>query len=789
MPANVLETFVDQIASWARQAVDQRRSPFRKVETALPLLTRQGEMLAPLVFWINRDSFMAGGLMLFPGQGSEPPLEQGACLAEALGLQHFVEWSDHQVNIWSIHQRQTRLDSSFPLRRNTSDQVAAFRELLDTTLDKLKYLSVMASISPEQQSASYLANLCRIAVQDTLPLLEAEQRIAQGKGNNRFENWPLAKAYLTVARLLTLTSLDLLPTSVQPEGLEKAVFYALPDTPEVLRTRLKFADNSIQLPSDAAVRFHHLLRRLQQLGLKSTFQRTCACLKLLLIRDGARLTGAALPEQDAKPTQAPTLSVNTASPPTLVPDTIEIAPSALLAVKSLIRHLEGWQQPDLQSQDLFTLHLPQLPVSIHGLLYRQDRPERSQKQHCEAALRISWPTRRFPFPQQAPVWLFECLHLLGLCQPNGSLWLKLPAHWLDADWGDLLWDILCQEFSMTLLAIDAGNWSSLRLIRNNQLHPETVLQGETPSHCDWHELRTRPRQHLLGRLSLPDAWLDLLGTGVLRIYPNPVHLEPYPRALDFFFRQQPGYGLGALFGLPAEKLSAAQLTQSIAGLGIPTPAEPRLERLEGMLANDLMVKTDDPDLLAERLSWLGGEFQQLEHLGAGHDVRHDVDQKRARVPQGLPAEVAGEVFRDGIPAFPEHYLYDFYRPELQTFTWQGGLSYGPAFFGRIVLQDSSGLQYEIDGEPRAAGLWLTSLLTREPVDFPVDAKICETILIRYLQDLQRLRQALVKKAHERLENSKQADNLIRKLWQDQNLPAWEAVETVMPLFPEQFSVK
>jgi hypothetical protein len=789
MPADTLKTFVEQIASWARQAVDQGRSPFRKVETALPLLTRQGEMQAPLVFWINRDSFMAGGLMLFPDQGSPPPLDQGICLAEALGLQHFVEWTDQLVNIWCIHEQQTRLDCSFSLSRNNSDQVAAFRQLLDTILDKLKYLSVLASLAPEQQSASYLANLCRTAVHDALPMLEAEKRIAKGKGNRSSDNWPLAKGYLTVTRLLALTSLDLLPTAVQPDGLEKAILYSLPEAPEILRNQLRFSDKGISLPSDAAVRFHHLLRRLQQLGMKNTFQRTCACLQLLLAQDGSRLTGAPLPEYDNKQTQGPTLSVNTATSPTKSPDTIEIAPPVLLAVKTLIRHLEGWQQPELQSHDLFTLHMPQLPVGIHGLLYRQDRPERTQKQHFEAALRISWPSRRFPFPQQAPIWLFECLHLLGLCQPNGTLCLKLPAGWLEADWGDLLWDILCQEFSMTSLAFDAGSWTSLWLIRNNQLNPETNLQGKTSSHCCWHELRARPRRHLLGRLSLPESWLTLLGTGVLRTYPDASHLEGYPKALNFFYRQRPGDGLGSLFGLPLGKLSTPQLIQSIVRLGIPAPDEQRLERLEGMLANELIDLTDDPDLTTERLSWLGREFQQLGRLEAEHDIPHTADVKRFRIPQNLPGELASEIFRDGIPAFPEHYLYDYYRPELQNFAWQGRLSYGSAFFGRIVLQDSSGKQYEIDGEPRAAGLWLTSMLDRRSVDFPVEAKICETILIRYLQDLQRLRQRLVKLSHERLENAKQADNLIRKLWQEQNLPDWETVITVMTLFPEQFSVQ
>jgi len=787
MPANTLDSFTSQIANWARQAIEQGRSPFRKVETALPLLTSGGVLQAPLVFWINRDSFMAGGLMVFPGKGSEPATTEGPLLAEALGLQYFVEWAERQINIWRISGDHACREETFSLNANQADQIEPFRRLLDLTLDKLKFLSVMASTPPEQLSASYLANLCRSAVQDTLPILEAKQRIAQEDPGVSATPWAFGKAYQTVVRLLTLTTLGLLPTAVQPNGLEKAIRFSLPGVPDILQLRLRFTEDARMLPDDAAVRFHHLLRRLQQLGMKQTWRRTSECLSLLLAFDGDRLAGASAAHFDQGQLSVPTLSVNLATRPTPHPETIEIAPEPLLAAKALIRHLEGWEHPILQSPVLFSLNLPQLPVTVLARLHQQNRPGRRQRQQFETALRMSWPSRRFSVAQSAPVWLFEALHLLGLCQPDGRLQLKVPSTWLTANWGNLFWGLICQDFSLVKLDFLPDQSTQLELHRSPQRAGNAILQGEATFHCDWLSLRKQTRSYLLACLTLSKPWLELLETGALRSYCEPNLPGKYPYALQFFFRHHPGRGLAELFDIPAE-LDRTQLADWVAKLGIPAPAEPRLERLENLLLDDraLIQGTDDG---VEQITRLGEDFVRLPSLT---DLQTGVQQsspKRSRIPQNLINSLASDIFVDGIPAFPVHYLYDFFRPTLQHYSWEGELSYGQAFFDQIVLQDAAGNQLEIAGEPHAAGLWLVSLTGRTTVDYPVDPEICEAILIRYLQDLALLHQSLVRKVREQLTHLRQADNLIRRLWEGQRLPGWDAVEKVMALFPQQFGVK
>ena len=99
MDQQTLQLFSRQLAHWAENAISQGRFPFRKVETFPSLLTEKGEMHPPLVFWINRASCMAGGVLILP-QNAEEEMSMGRDCARALGLQHFVTWAAHEIVFW-----------------------------------------------------------------------------------------------------------------------------------------------------------------------------------------------------------------------------------------------------------------------------------------------------------------------------------------------------------------------------------------------------------------------------------------------------------------------------------------------------------------------------------------------------------------------------------------------------------------------------------------------------------------------------------------------------------------
>ena len=95
-----LHQFAQQLAIWTELIIENGRTPFRRVDLYPEIHTARGILRPPLVFWINRQSMMAGGILLLPEQDLETELKHGCSCCAALGLQHFVTWENKQVRIW-----------------------------------------------------------------------------------------------------------------------------------------------------------------------------------------------------------------------------------------------------------------------------------------------------------------------------------------------------------------------------------------------------------------------------------------------------------------------------------------------------------------------------------------------------------------------------------------------------------------------------------------------------------------------------------------------------------------
>ena len=61
-----LQQFAQQLATWTELIIENGRTPFRRVDLYPEIHTAQGILQPPLVFWINRQSMMAGGILLLP---------------------------------------------------------------------------------------------------------------------------------------------------------------------------------------------------------------------------------------------------------------------------------------------------------------------------------------------------------------------------------------------------------------------------------------------------------------------------------------------------------------------------------------------------------------------------------------------------------------------------------------------------------------------------------------------------------------------------------------------------
>jgi hypothetical protein len=71
------EEFVQQLASWTEDVIEHGRTPFRRVDSFPEIDTDSGPYKPHLVFWINRQSLMAGGVLLLRQGDLEPLLKEG----------------------------------------------------------------------------------------------------------------------------------------------------------------------------------------------------------------------------------------------------------------------------------------------------------------------------------------------------------------------------------------------------------------------------------------------------------------------------------------------------------------------------------------------------------------------------------------------------------------------------------------------------------------------------------------------------------------------------------------
>lgn len=359
--------------------------------------------------------------------------------------------------------------------------------------------------------------------------------------------------------------------------------------------------------------------------------------------------------------------------------------------------------------------------------------------------------------------------------------LNLPEEWLQADWGQILWDTLSQETTLAAIRRSAGPLLELELVRGEIPGCETRLEGLTPRVYPWAALRQWHRQRLFFLLHLPEPWHRLLEGGKLVFGVDPGLLEQCRQGVVIWFRSKPGRELLHLCGIdPGLIEDQQQARRLIISRDLPLPAEELLLRLEHLPAasaepSDAWPTDDLPGCLGE-------DFTRLPPLQGTSSPSRIQQTPRSRPPRSLEHELAEKVFVDGIPRFPEHYLYDHFRPELQTFRWTGPFELENAFFDYFRLCDAAGVCYEIAGEAIARGLWLASRTGLREAGFPIDPQLAEVILRRYLDDLKERHQVLAHLAHQRTTDPKTAERLVRRIWNHPDLPPWEAVEETDAIF-------
>ena len=185
---------------------DSGRSPFRRAESFFPLLTPEGEIAPPLILWINRDSFMAGALLFFPGSG-----RTGNEAANRLRRSHRHAAFRHLGTARNRHLGNPRWPGQtvqkLPLPA-TETSSAEFCQIFLVLLEELKQLSITGAVPPSGSLPFYFANLCRLAYQSAMPVIAEAYRIARAENRESPllapATAPEQQGYLLLLRLLAL---------------------------------------------------------------------------------------------------------------------------------------------------------------------------------------------------------------------------------------------------------------------------------------------------------------------------------------------------------------------------------------------------------------------------------------------------------------------------------------------------------------------------------------------------------------------------------------------------------
>lgn len=770
MNEETLRTLSQQLAAWAQTAIDEGNYPFRKVELFPLLLTDSGELTPPLVFWINRDSFMAGAVVFFPDYDPQGTFAPGVSCAAALGLDRFVTWGRNEIVCWKVVKEQETPFRTLPALPATADSPAAYRNLLLQLLGELKLVSVISQLPAEHLSPYYFANLFRMTVDGTLSGLRDQfrrERVGQPPpGNLAPDAAALQKAVSSLLRLVALVGFDALPAAVQPEGLEHASRYALETLPRELHPILTFSEVELPLTKDAAIRFHHLLRRLTQLRLPNNLTRVAKALELLLGCYSRQLGGVEFPDDNLLSGPG-TLLINPPVPIALEVPFYECAPPPLLAFFSLIRVFNRMPAASQQFTAPLLIGADVRPRSIYGFLGDKRIPPLREHVLLASRLRTSWPGRRWGLPPGTPHWAWDLLHLLGLAETGATIDLTTPGRWLTSPFAATLFEVFCAHY--TFLQVHLSNSAELRMQLKKSSSNQSSILLVTPygkRFLPYSRLRQAPGSALALALALPPALFPLLAEG--RLQPVEGELSSAQSAgADLFTASTLGQLLTTI--LSDQGATTVPTGPLFDPRSYPLPDQELLELLASALPEGIPPERELIDLEVNR--WFPQPLLSLTS-----PPKAEVSQPAARWPKGsnptraLEKMLVQSVFSDGIPLFPDHYLFNYLNPETFSIDLPAPLSFAETFFDRATLIDASGHRVEVEGLATARAIILCSHGHKLQVELPIDQTIMRAIVERYLADLRRLHLKLRQLAHQHLGSARQADNLAARIWKQLQLP-------------------
>lgn len=767
MDPTLLQKFRQQLATWIETRLESQRLPFQRLELCPKTLTDQGCLAPDLVLWINRDSQLAGSMILLPDIVEDRILAEGVSLCKALGLGHFTTWAAREVSIWLVVSGGTHLLESFPLPPANRITPEDFQRALDNLLAQLKIVTVTSAPLTAEYPVYYFANLCLRNLQELTPGLTISARMSAGEtaADAWVEHAPQEKAWMSLWRMLFLLWKGRLPPGLQPERLELAIHYALTDLAKDQLSWFEIQRNEPPLREEDAVRLHHLVSRLRQLGWPHN-DKHAEDLVCLLLSEAAHRFELPLP---LLPWDTEEIKLWVAcQPPTSAGDCSLIAPRAYLAGWAFKTALAKRPGDGVFAEDLQTLAKKQNSTSAIAVLKQSQPLARKERDDRLIFFRQVWPSRRFDLPSNAPAWLWDALYLTGLISEDLSL--ILPSGWCRAPGILALWSILAERYQLAEIAECESGMQALRFVRSDQ---EITYIKVHRSELTLNLLAGRFAKHKPGTtqvwLNASEAIMGLLHDKEMTGSTHRWTEEPEALSWGLFLFLQTRLGR-YLWDLCTDQSALPELnaiSEAVLTYGVPVPNENILSDLSLIGPPDILA-VPTSELLEREFANIFGPVPALPKDSA--HITPEVSKSRRR--STVSAEkIAIKIFQDGIPRFPEHYLMHIYRPALLHYEVCGPLEVSEEFFEQVSLR-TIGQEHTIvvSGKTVAEALLLASYGGETKVSLPEDESLLAELILQYRSDLKRLWDSLVRECRRVEPHRQSAIKLANKIWQQHGLP-------------------
>ncbi len=754
------QRFIQQLCHWAATYIAQGRSPFRKAEAGTLLNTARGELCPDMVLWINQDSFVAGGFIQIPD--CEDDLDTACACAESLGVNYFAIWGSKTLTIWQADI--CKVIEQWPIPPLDQNSPRAYEMLLVQLMDEFRTLAVIGACPPDKLSHWHLTNLCLSTVNKAIPLLSEHLRRTrsdQFKTIDAAEHHAENKLTLAIARLLVLQYLEKLPYSLEPERLDQALKEFSGDLDIAQLDQLAGHDDEPDLDEQSQVLFHHLLRRLDQIGLFRQPHRAIRFINQLLC---STLTSTLVTEG---PPDKGTLHIHHSSVTEHDQDLIEVDQPQRLAFKYLLRVLNNWPHPAHCRADLFNLPREITPQHIVANLFTQDVPSTHYRNAWQAHIHAAWSGRRPSWPRSTPTWCYQTCYLLGTLADQGTAHLCLPENALRLPWAEHIFALLDGEYTIKEIGLSADQLT-LQLKRGYAPEQISRIVGATqPLEMTNSELFRGGVTALALRLRGRDPLLHLIEEK--RLQPANEHSHN-------------NNGLARYHkSCLCHQLSDALLEPSAAGKyldRLPVPSPTTLTSLAALDFDGLSA--------GEQTGLIDTTLQQLLDIASQPCQGRKTEGSQGEITRIDPKALEDQIYQalevKGVPQFPDHYLYDFYRPELRSFhTDHRPWRLVGEFMGTFTLEDGAGNRCDCTNDIIAYAALLTTQQAAMQ-SLPTDPNICQKIVERYLNDLVRIHQLIWDECHAALPTATKANRLGNKIWKNLELPPYKQVEEAIERF-------